>query len=171
MSSLRSDCEQNIMSAKKKLVLIVLLVIAYLVWGSLISLLPPFYPKKAEAKGARPSQVWRTNQLADSVSFNLCNIPILFQYGFVFGIAPLAAFVASPLCGIYGESIGVKILYNFGTYAQGISTGLMGFLEFVDNTNAFLGLSYALRFFKWHFRITENEELNLRKYWEHFFSD
>ena len=65
---LRSDCKKNMatMSAKKKLVLIVLLVIAYLVWGSIISLLPPFYPKEAEAKGAIPSQVCRTNQLTDS---------------------------------------------------------------------------------------------------------
>ena len=148
MSSLRSDCEQNgaIVSAQKKLVLIILLVIAYLVWGSMISILPPVYPKEAEAKGATPSQVCQTNQLTDSASCNLCKITILFQYGFVFGIAPLAAFVASPLCGIYGEKIGVKILYNFGAFAQGISTGLMGFLEYVDQTDTFLGLSYALRF-------------------------
>ena len=59
VSSLRTDGEENraIMSGKKKLVLIVLLVIAYLVWGSIISLQPPFYPKEAEAKGATPSQV------------------------------------------------------------------------------------------------------------------
>ena len=29
----------------------------YLVWGVLFSLLPPFYPREAEAKGATPSQV------------------------------------------------------------------------------------------------------------------
>ena len=29
----------------------------YLVWGVMISLQPPFYPKEAEAKGASPSQV------------------------------------------------------------------------------------------------------------------
>ena len=68
VSSLRTDGEENraIMSGKKKLVLIVLLVIAYLVWGSIISLQPPFYPKEAEAKGATPSQVCRTNQFTDS---------------------------------------------------------------------------------------------------------
>ena len=76
----------------------------------------------------------------------MCEITIVFQYGFVFGIAPLAAFIASPLCGIYGEKIGIKVLYNFGAFTQGISTGSMGFLEFVDNKDAFLGLSYALRF-------------------------
>ena len=31
--------------------------VAYLVWGLMLSLQPPFYPKEAEAKGATPSQV------------------------------------------------------------------------------------------------------------------
>ena len=44
-------------STQKKLILTVLLVIAYIVWGSLISLQPPFYPTEAEKKGATPSQV------------------------------------------------------------------------------------------------------------------
>ena len=30
---------------------------AYLVWGLLVSLQPPFYPQEAEKKGASPSQV------------------------------------------------------------------------------------------------------------------
>ena len=29
---------------------------AYLVWGLMFSIQPPFYPKEAEAKGATPSQ-------------------------------------------------------------------------------------------------------------------
>ena len=31
---------------------------AYVVWGLLISLIPPFYPAEAAAKGATPSQVY-----------------------------------------------------------------------------------------------------------------
>jgi hypothetical protein len=30
---------------------------AYIVWGLMVSILPPFYPKEAEKKGATPSQV------------------------------------------------------------------------------------------------------------------
>ena len=30
---------------------------AYLAWGLMFSIQPPFYPKEAEAKGATPSQV------------------------------------------------------------------------------------------------------------------
>ena len=46
-----------VISTTKKLFLAVLLVIAYIVWGALISLQPPFYPTEAEKKGATPSQV------------------------------------------------------------------------------------------------------------------
>ena len=49
---------------------------AYIGWGLLLSLQPPFYPSEAEKKGATPS-----------------------QYGFVFGIANLAAFIFAPIFG------------------------------------------------------------------------
>ena len=58
---LKEDTRVNI-STKKKLILAVLLVLAYIVWGSLISLQPPFYPTEAEKKGATPSQVCQTTQ-------------------------------------------------------------------------------------------------------------
>ena len=45
------------LSASKKVGLAILLVIGHIVWGSLISLQPPFYPQEAEKKGATPSQV------------------------------------------------------------------------------------------------------------------
>ena len=35
----------------------VILFIAYLFWGMMISLQPPFYPAEATKKGATPSQV------------------------------------------------------------------------------------------------------------------
>ena len=34
------------------------IVLAFTIWGALISLAPPFYPLEAEKKGATPSQVW-----------------------------------------------------------------------------------------------------------------
>ena len=58
----------------------------------------------------------------------------------------MAAFFAAPLYGMFGDKIGTKYLYNFGAFAQGISAVCLGFLVFVDNTAAFLGLSYVLRF-------------------------
>lgn len=96
---------------------------AYLFWGMMISLQPPFYPAEAERKGATPS-----------------------QYGFVFGIANLAAFVTAPLVSKYGAKIGPKLLCNFGAFLQASCTFAFGFLTFIENKNVFLGLSYLLRY-------------------------
>ena len=96
--------------------------LAYIGWGLLLSLQPPFYPSEAEKKGATPS-----------------------QYGFVFGIANLAAFLFAPFFGRYGSKIGPKILYNFGAFTQGFVGITFGFLVYIENAGAFLGLSYLLR--------------------------
>ena len=46
------------MPSKTRTVLLAIVIgFAYVVWGALISLQPPFYPTEAEKKGATPSQV------------------------------------------------------------------------------------------------------------------
>lgn len=97
--------------------------IAYIGWGLLLSLQPPFYPLEAEKKGAT-----------------------LSQYGFVFGIANLAAFIFAPIFGKFGAQIGPKLLLNLGAFTQGCVGVSFGFLKYVQNTGTFLGLSYFLRF-------------------------
>ena len=42
---------------KRSIIFAVTLTISYIIWGSTISLTPPFYPGEAEKKGATPSQV------------------------------------------------------------------------------------------------------------------
>ena len=69
------------------------------------------------------------------------------QYGFVFGITNMAAFLTAPFFGRYGSQIGPKLLYNTGAFVQafaGISFGCLDYID--DNLSAFLGLSYFLRF-------------------------
>lgn len=95
---------------------------AYIGWGLLLGLQPSFYPSEAEKKGATPS-----------------------QYGFVFGIASLGAFIFAPLFGRFGGKIGPKYLYNLGALIQGIVGLSFGFLVYLQSTAAFLGLSYFLR--------------------------
>ena len=95
---------------------------AYTVWGLIISLLPPFYPREAELRGATPA-----------------------QYGFVFGAANLAAFVAAPLFGRFGGKIGAKLLYNLGAYLQALCAISLGLLYYAEDVNVFIGLSYMLR--------------------------
>jgi hypothetical protein len=70
----------------------------------------------------------------------------VLQYGFVFGIANLAAFLFAPIFGRYGTKIGPKILYNCGAYLQGICGICFGFLTYINSANLFIGLSYLLRF-------------------------
>lgn len=88
----------------------------------MLSILPPFYPLEAEKKGARPS-----------------------QYGFVFGLLNLTAFLFSPLFGRYGGKVGSKVLFNVGAFTQGIVGIVFGFLDYVETATPFLGLSYMLR--------------------------
>jgi len=51
----------------------------------------------------------------------------------------------APFFGCYGSAIGPKLLYNVGAFMQAIVGISFGFLDFVDNKAAFLGLSYTLR--------------------------
>ena len=97
-------------------------ILAYIGWGLLLSLQPPFYPLEAELKGATPS-----------------------QYGFVFGIANLAAFIFSTIFGKYGARLGAKLVYNIGAFTQAFIGISFGFLKYVQNVPTFLGLSYLLR--------------------------
>jgi hypothetical protein len=77
----------------------------------------------------------------------ICKLPgaTPSQYGFVFGIANLAAFISAPIFGRFGPSIGLKYLYNFGAFVQALCGLAFGFLDYVTDVSAFLGLSYFLR--------------------------
>jgi hypothetical protein len=68
------------------------------------------------------------------------------QYGLVFGISNLAAFLTAPIFAKFGPMIGPKYLYNTGAFLQALVGLAFGFLDYLENVNAFLGLSYFLRF-------------------------
>ena len=147
-------------SRSRTVFLAVCIVCAYVVWGALISIPPTFYPTEAENKGAAPAQVSDScilvfillflkiifksmlhfiNQIVFNISFSTK------KYGSVFGIANIAAFISAPFFGVYGTTIGAKILYNFGALLQALAGIAFAFLAYVDNTAAFLGMSYLLR--------------------------
>ena len=63
----------------------------------------------------------------------------------MFGSANLAAFVFAPVFGRFGSKIGPKLLYTSGAYVQAVAGICLGLLTFVDDTGAFIGLSYFLR--------------------------
>ena len=63
----------------------------------------------------------------------------------MFGIVSLAAFVFSPFFAHYGQKIGPKLLYNIGGIVQGVGGICFVLLVYVNDTSAFIGLSYFLR--------------------------
>jgi len=124
MSAIRRSSNGGVQPLSRTQIILLGLTTAlgYTTWGLLISLQPPFYPLEAEKKGAKPQ-----------------------QYGFVFGIFNLMAFLTAPLFGRYGTRLGATNLYRFGAFVQAICGIGFGFLQYVDNLPAFLGLSYLLR--------------------------
>ncbi|XP_057364679.1 MFS-type transporter SLC18B1-like [Daphnia carinata] len=87
-----------------------------------ISLQAPFYPAEAERKGATAS-----------------------QYGFVFGCYELTVFLTSPLFGKYLAKLIPKFMLNGGLVVTGVCSILFGILDKVNDTTAFIGLSFAVR--------------------------
>ncbi|XP_045590438.1 MFS-type transporter SLC18B1 [Procambarus clarkii] len=87
-----------------------------------VSLQAPFYPMMAESKGATPT-----------------------QYGFVFGIFELTVFIVSPIYGNYLNRIGPKFMFNAGIFTTASTCIMFGFLDRINNTTAFIGLSFAIR--------------------------
>ena len=49
--------KHEMLTKARNVFLTISIVCAYIVWGSIVSLLAPFYPMEAEKKGATPSQV------------------------------------------------------------------------------------------------------------------
>jgi len=105
--------------------LVVLVCAVYLTWGLTDSIQAPFYPIEADAKGANPA-----------------------EYGAVFGIIHLSMFLAGPLFGKYMSNIGVYRVFIFGVLGTAVCGCAFGFLTYVNDTWAFLGLSYGLRIFE-----------------------
>lgn len=87
-----------------------------------VSLQAPFYPAEAERKGATAT-----------------------QYGLVFGIFELTVFIVSPIYGKYINKIGPKLMFNLGIFTTATTCIMFGFLDRVDDTNAFIGLSFLIR--------------------------
>lgn len=87
-----------------------------------VSLQAPFYPMMAESKGATPT-----------------------QYGFVFGVFELTVFIVSPIYGNYLNKIGPKFMFNAGIFTTATTCIMFGFLDRVNDTTAFIGLSFAIR--------------------------
>ena len=104
--------------------IVTLIIISFVNTCSAIcfSLQAPFYPAEAESKGATAT-----------------------QYGLVFGIFQLAVFVISPIYGQYISQIGPKFMFNAGIYTTGSTCILFGFLNYINEAEKFITMSFLVR--------------------------
>ena len=91
-------------------------------WGFMASIMAPFLPVEAEAKGASPS-----------------------QFGPIFGIIHLALFLISPLMGKVVTRWGLGTVFKTGLLLISFSSVCFGLLTFLADSTLFLCLAYALR--------------------------
>ena len=108
--------------SRRQWLVITTFIVLFLFNGMCFPIQAPFYPKEAETKGCKPS-----------------------EYGFVFGIYQLAVFVVSPVFGANLNTIGAKKALLGGIGSVAISTIAFGFLDQIEDSKQFLGLSFILR--------------------------
>jgi len=101
---------------------LITLGVCHLCNGMTVSLLAPFYPAEAEEKGASPT-----------------------QYGFVFGIFQLTAFIVSPVIGRFLPRLGHRLTFSGGLGFTGLLNIMFGLLNLVDGVETFIALSFLVR--------------------------
>jgi len=87
-----------------------------------VSLQAPFYPKEAELKGATST-----------------------EYGLVFGVFELVVFITSPLVGPRIPKLGAPTAFTAGLLTTGSCCVLFGLLDYIQEHDWFIGLSFAVR--------------------------
>jgi len=90
-----------------------------------MSILAPFFPNEASAKG-----------VSTSVS------------GFIFSVYALVVFLASPFMGIVVSKVGPKFLLQIGVFMGGTCNILFGLLDRVENTTVFTTYCFLVRIFE-----------------------
>lgn len=109
--------------AKVHWVNVFLLGLIQFVGGCTFSLLSPFYTEEATQRGL-------------SVT----------QSGLVYGSVFITTILSSPFFGKYIDKIGSRSMFLGGAFLAGSTNVLFGCLQWVTGTNAFFGLSLAIRF-------------------------
>ena len=86
------------------------------------SIMAPFLPLEAQAKGGTPS-----------------------QFGPIFGIIHLALFLISPVMGKVVSRLGLGRVFKTGLLLISFSSVCFGLLTFIKDSTVFLVLAYTLR--------------------------
>ncbi|PAA93149.1 hypothetical protein BOX15_Mlig031423g1 [Macrostomum lignano] len=112
------------LSRKRKL-LLVSLCLGELCSNVMLSIMAPFFPSEAEAKG-----------VSSTVS------------GWIFGVLPLAQVIFSPIVGAMMKPAGVKFLFLSGAFLGGCATILFGALDHMPSRDGglmFIIYCFAIR--------------------------
>ena len=72
-------------------------------------------------------------------------LKLFFQYGFVFGIEFLSAFIASQVCAYYGSRINLSKSFIIGSVIVGVFGVLFGTLICIQDADLFIVSSYSIR--------------------------
>ena len=91
-------------------------------WGFMASIMAPFLPLEAQAKGASAS-----------------------QFGPIFGIIHLALFIISPVMGKVISRVGLGNVFKGGLILITVASLSFGLLTFLESPTLFLVLAYTLR--------------------------
>ncbi|KAL9988699.1 hypothetical protein ACROYT_G003173 [Oculina patagonica] len=108
-------------SLRKVVILASLCLVTALSFAAL-SMIAPFYPHEAEAKGVSTTVV-----------------------GLVFAIYPLVIFIFAPICGVMIAKYSSNSVLFIGMLSSGTSSILFGFCAWISSTTEFVVLSFLLR--------------------------
>ncbi|XP_022912884.1 MFS-type transporter SLC18B1-like [Onthophagus taurus] len=113
--------ESTSFTLKQKVSLCMLATVEFTSYCSM-SIMAPFYPREATAKG-----------MSETLA------------GFVFSFYALVVFLSSPIFGKVLPKLGVKFTFIFGILTSGVCNIVFGTLQYIDNTFVFTLLSFIIR--------------------------
>lgn len=117
----KDDIKKSKFTLHQKIALVTLCTADFMCYCSM-SIMAPFYPKKASSVG-----------MSETVA------------GFVFSFYALVIFLSSPLFGKIIPKIGVKACFSVGLLVAGACNVAFGTLNYVDNYIVFATLSFVIR--------------------------
>ena len=115
--------------------------VGFFVWGLIYSGQNIFYTDEALRRGANLSEV------CIILFFTFCRWMYYadFQVGFVFGLVHISGFISASVISIVGDRFSFRKMSFFGAFGQGIAVMAFGMLDFTEEADIFVTLSYLLR--------------------------
>ncbi|KAJ7348768.1 hypothetical protein OS493_039159, partial [Desmophyllum pertusum] len=121
-SSSEKETSQSVSCTPRKVVILASLCLIIAIVNEALSMIAPFYPREAAAKGV--------------------STPVV---GLIFGIYSFLSFIFAPLLGFMVAKYGPKSVLFVGILLGGTAVIIFGFCGRISGTAAFVVLSFLLR--------------------------